>query len=174
MKTPQNPGIYPKIRGFRGYTTRPRPTTRCRQRPIDAWQAAPDYPPESDNPLLDAWLASGDPIAWIGLLGGEKVAAGYDRVGVEIPPGRPQIRFSESSGQWMPRGRILRCHIEDEEGSGTAVYIDDRKLELTEFGRLLNFYAGWGMRIAFVPADEVTEQPEIEVRDPPPEDENRE
>ena len=40
---------------------------------LDAWQAAPDYPPESDNPLLDAWLASGDPIAWIGLLGGETI-----------------------------------------------------------------------------------------------------
>ena len=39
------------------------------------WQAAPDYPPEADNPLLDAWLASGDPIAWIGLLGGETIDA---------------------------------------------------------------------------------------------------
>ena len=29
--------------------------------------------PEADNPLLDAWLASGDPIAWIGLLGGETI-----------------------------------------------------------------------------------------------------
>ena len=27
--------------------------------------------PEAEAPLLDAWLASGDPIAWIGLLGGE-------------------------------------------------------------------------------------------------------
>ena len=104
----------------------------------------------------------------------EKIAAGYDRVAVEIPPGRPQIRFSESSGQWVPRGRILRCQIEDDEGGETTVYIDDRKLDLGEFGRLLNFYAGWGMRIAFVPADEVTEQPEIEVRDPPLKDENRE
>ena len=101
----------------------------------------------------------------------EKIAAGYDRVAVEIPPGRPQISFSESSGQWVPRGRILRCQIEDDEGGETTVYIDDRKLDLGEFGRLLNFYAGWGMRIAFVPADEVTEQPEIEVRDPPLEDE---
>ena len=27
--------------------------------------------PEADNPLLDAWLSSNDPIAWIGLIGGE-------------------------------------------------------------------------------------------------------
>ena len=26
--------------------------------------------PEADNPLLNAWLSSNDPIAWIGLLGG--------------------------------------------------------------------------------------------------------
>ncbi len=104
----------------------------------------------------------------------EKIAAGFDRVAVEIPPGRPQIGFSESSGQWVPRGRILRCHIEDEEGGGTAVCIDDRKLGLAEVGRLLKVYAGWGMRIAFVPADEVAEQPEIEVRDPPLEGEDRE
>ena len=29
--------------------------------------------PEADNPLLDAWLSSNDPIAWIGLLGGETI-----------------------------------------------------------------------------------------------------
>ena len=74
----------------------------------------------------------------------EKIAAGYDRVAIEIPPGRPQISFSESSSQWVPRGRILRCHIEDDEGGETAVYIDDRKLDLGEFGRLLNFYARMG------------------------------
>ena len=86
----------------------------------------------------------------------------------------PVPGVSESSGQWVPRGRILRCHIEDDEGGETTVYIDDRKLDLGEFGRLLNFYAGWGMRIAFVPADELTEHPEIEVRDPPLEDEDQE
>ena len=60
-----------------------------------------------------------------------------------------------------------------KRGAGPAVCIDDGKLGLAEFGRLLNVYAGWGMRIAFVPADEVTEQPEIEVRDPPLEGEDR-
>ena len=29
--------------------------------------------PEAEAPLLDAWLASGDPIAWIGLIGGETI-----------------------------------------------------------------------------------------------------
>ena len=37
----------------------------------------------------------------------EKIAAGYDKVAVEIPPGRPQIGFSESSGQWVPSRQDL-------------------------------------------------------------------
>ena len=49
---------------------------------------------------------------------------------------------------------------------GSVIYIDDREFDLAEFGALLRCFAGWGMRIAFVPEDEVTEQPEIEVREP--------
>ena len=95
-----------------------------------------------------------------------EIAAGLDRVAVEIPPGQPQIRFHEDSGRWMPRGRILRCHIEEDEESRTVICVDDQELDLDAFGELLKYYAGWGMRIAFVPEDEVTEQPEIEVREP--------
>jgi hypothetical protein len=39
-------------------------------------------------------------------------------------------------------------------------------LSLAEFGKLLRYYAGWGMRIAFVPEERVTENPKIVVRDP--------
>ena len=43
----------------------------------DNFARFPTYPtlPEAEAPLLDAWLASGDPIAWIGLLGGETIDA---------------------------------------------------------------------------------------------------
>jgi hypothetical protein len=37
---------------------------------------------------------------------------------------------------------------------------------LAEFGKLLRYYAGWGMRIAFVPEERVTENPKMVVRDP--------
>ena len=30
-------------------------------------------PPEADNLLLDAWLSSNDPIAWIEMLGGDTI-----------------------------------------------------------------------------------------------------
>lgn len=97
----------------------------------------------------------------------EEMTAEYEHIAVEIPPGRPQIEYHTLSGQWTPRGSVLRCVISDgglEEGP--IFYIDDEELNLWEFGRLLSTYAGWGMRIVFVPDDRLTEQPPIEVRDP--------
>lgn len=61
---------------------------------------------------------------------------------------------------------IKWCYIEDGGPDGEAqIEIDDTWLSLQEFGRLLTTYAGWGMRIIFVP--EATDpQPPIEVREP--------
>ena len=47
-----------------------------------------------------------------------------------------------------------------------TIHIDDKELSLHEFGRLLLVHAGWGMRIAFVPEELVTENPKIEIRKP--------
>lgn len=47
-----------------------------------------------------------------------------------------------------------------------VIHIDDHELSWREFGRLLTTHAGWGMRIVFVPDDEVHETPQIEVREP--------
>jgi hypothetical protein len=48
----------------------------------------------------------------------------------------------------------------------TTITIDDHELTVVELGRLLTNYAGWGMRIVFVPDDEIDEEPAIEVREP--------
>ena len=72
----------------------------------------------------------------------ENLAAKFDSTAVEIPPGKPQVRFVEDSAQWVPRGRVLRCHIEDYENGETVIYIDDREFSLTEFGGLLRFFPG--------------------------------
>lgn len=95
-----------------------------------------------------------------------EIAAGFDSTAVEIPPGRPQIAFHEDSGQWVPRGQVLRCLIEDDKEGEAVILVDDHELGMAELGGLLEAYAGWGMRITFLPVDEVTEEPEIEVRDP--------
>lgn len=96
-----------------------------------------------------------------------KMAEEYVHVAVEIPEGHPQIEYSTQCRQWVPRGDVLRCVINDGGLDGeTTVYIDERELSLHDFGKILATHAGWGMRITFVPDDRLTENPQIEVRDP--------
>ena len=95
-----------------------------------------------------------------------EIAADVDPRLTEIPPGLPQIAYSERSDQWVPRGQVLRCHIEGDPEEGTIVQIDDVELDMAAFGRMLQVYCGFGMRIAFLDEEEVTEEPEIVVREP--------
>jgi hypothetical protein len=90
----------------------------------------------------------------------------WDNTVTEIPLGKPQIKFNRDTGQWLPQAEVLRCIIEDNEHGEAVIVIDDKQLSLVEFGRLLTVYAGWGMRIAFVPEELVHEQPKITVRQP--------
>jgi hypothetical protein len=53
-----------------------------------------------------------------------------------------------------------------EDGSLPVIYVDDREFDWQEFGRMLCTYAGWGMRIVFVPDDELERTPKIAVREP--------
>jgi hypothetical protein len=112
----------------------------------------------SDDAILDVFNAI--------IEAQEILASEYDRPLTEIPPGRPQVRYMEGADQWVPRGEVLRCHTEDDEAGELVVYVDDQDLSLREFGRLLTTFAGWGMRIAFVPEDRLAQRPEIEVREP--------
>ncbi len=79
--------------------------------------------------------------------------------------GREADRLSRE--QWVPRGDVLRCII-DNGGPNEEVIIsiDDQELSLREFGRLLRVHAGWGMRIAFVPEEFVTQNPTVKIRKP--------
>ena len=116
-------------------------------------------------------LGSMDDAAVLDLFNGvieaqQQMSLEYDDTLVEIPPGRPQIRYSEESDQWVPRGDVLRCHIEDDEAGELVVHVDDQTLNLRDFGRLLRTFAGWGMRISFVPEDRIADQPDIVVGEP--------
>lgn len=96
-----------------------------------------------------------------------EVAAAYHHVAVEVPDGCPQIRYFAPGDQWVPRGGVLRCVIDDAGPGGEAIiHVDEQSLSLAEFGRMICTYAGWGMRIAFVPEDAIAETPIIEVREP--------
>jgi len=91
----------------------------------------------------------------------------WDKTVVEEPPGEPQIDYHENSDQWAPRGEVLRCIVDDGGPDGEVIiHIDDKELSLREFGRLLSVYAGWGMRIAFVPEEFVMENPKVKIRKP--------
>ena len=91
-------------------------------------------------------------------------------VAVEVPPGSPQVEcHPETANQWVPRGGVLRCVIEDgggDDGDQPVIYVDDQEFTWDEFGRMLLTYAGWGMRIVFVPDDELEITPKTSVREP--------
>jgi hypothetical protein len=91
----------------------------------------------------------------------------WDKTVVEEPPGEKQIDYHENSDQWVPRGDVLRCVIDDGGPNGeVTIHVDDQELSLAEFGRLLCVHAGWGMRVAFVPEEFVTENPTVKIREP--------
>ncbi len=95
----------------------------------------------------------------------QKMAAQHEYVAVEIPEGYPQIKYSEKCDQWLPRGGVLRCEISDSgPDAETTVIIDENELSFCEFGKLISTYNGWGLRIEFVPEDETSNRPTIEVR----------
>jgi hypothetical protein len=113
----------------------------------------------TDQQILDRWKDC--------VLAQEEVAAEYEHIAVEIPPGKPQVEYFEKGYEWTPRGDVLRCLIDDGgPGGEPVIHIDDHELSWEEFGRLLTTHAGWGMRIVFVPADELHETPQIEVHEP--------
>jgi hypothetical protein len=94
-----------------------------------------------------------------------KRVAEYKHVAVEVPLGSAQIEYCAGSDQWVPRGSVLRCLIRDGDFQ-LVVDVDQQELQLEQFGKLLTTYAGWGMRIEFVPEDEVHRRPVLEVREP--------
>jgi hypothetical protein len=94
----------------------------------------------------------------------------YDHVAVEVPLGRPQVRYSERADQWVPRGHVLRCVVLGSSGDPDEPFlsIDDRDFTPMEFAKMASTFGGWGMRIVFVPDDELHEEPAVEVREPDP------
>jgi hypothetical protein len=96
---------------------------------------------------------------------------GYNFVATEIPVGKPQIEYFEEGDQWVARGNVLRCQIVTDaavpvELDEPVVSIDGRDFTTAEFIKLLGCHGGWGMRIVFVPDDELHERPKIRVREP--------
>ena len=62
--------------------------------------------------------------------------------------------------------RVVRCCISDNDKNQAVITIDDHELNTEEFGRMLVTFAGRGMRIEFVPDEEVHQRPELVIREP--------
>ena len=61
---------------------------------------------------------------------------------------------------------MVRRHIEDDAEESTIIQIDEKELDMAAFGWMLQVYSGFGMCIALVDEEVVTEEPEIVVREP--------
>ena len=71
-----------------------------------------------------------------------KLAAERKHVAFELPLGAAQIEYFARCDQWVPRGGVLRCLIQDDEHGRLIVKIDERALPLKQFfGKLLATYA---------------------------------
>lgn len=85
--------------------------------------------------------------------------------------GKPQVEYYERGNQWVPRGHVLRCQIMSDAAIPPSVDepfvpIDGRNYTLGEFMTMVGTFGSWGMRIEFVPADELHMRPRLKVRDP--------
>jgi len=70
----------------------------------------------------------------------ERLLAAWDKTVTEEAPGEKQIDCHEDSGQWVPRGDVLRCIIDDGGPEGeVTIHIDDKELSLAEFGGCSGF-----------------------------------
>jgi hypothetical protein len=117
----------------------------------------------TDEELLDFWND--------GIEASDYHRQGLTYTAVEIPVGKPQVQFFERADQWTPRGHVLRCQILSDAAIPPAVdepfvSIDGRDYTLGEFMTMIGTFGGWGMRIEFVPADELHQRPKLKVRDP--------
>jgi hypothetical protein len=118
----------------------------------------------SDEDILDAWNEC--------LENMEAQSRAYEHVVTEIPVGKPQVKYFARGDQWVPRGQALRCEILADAGIEPAldepfVTIDNRDFTLAEFMKMVGTFGGWGMRIEFVPDDELHIRPKLKVRAPP-------
>jgi hypothetical protein len=97
----------------------------------------PDLATMTDRDIIDVFNGI--------LAAQERILAACDKTVTEEPPGEKQIDYHEDSDQWVPRGDVLRCIIDDAGQNGeVTIHIDDQELSLAEFGRLLRVHAGLG------------------------------
>lgn len=117
----------------------------------------------TDGQVLELWNE--------GLVASEEHRRSLRYTAIEIPMGKPQVEFFDRGNQWTPRGHVLRCQILSDAAITPAldevfVAIDGRDFTLGEFMTMVGSFGGWGMRIEFVPDDEMHERPRLKICEP--------
>jgi len=83
----------------------------------------PDIATMTDRDIIDVFNGI--------LAAQERLLAAWDKTVTEEPPGEKQIDYHEDSDQWVPRGDVLRCIIDDAGPDGeVTIHIDDKAAHL--------------------------------------------
>jgi hypothetical protein len=114
----------------------------------------------TDDEVLEVWNE--------GVEATEDFIRSQEFTATEVAIGKPQVKFHKECQQWVPRGHVLRTVIMTDAGvepdlNEVFVSIDDRDFTVAEFVGMVGTYGGWGMRITFVPDDEIHIEPKIKV-----------
>jgi hypothetical protein len=90
----------------------------------------------------------------------------YKYIPFEAPLDSGQMEYFARCDQWVPKSQALCCLLQSDERGRFLVKIDDQELRSKQFLKLLTTYEGWGMRIEFVPREEVLRRPIPNARKP--------
>ena len=58
---------------------------------------------------------------------------------------------------------IKSCTMDGKSHDELMIWIDDQELSWQEFGRMLNSYMGWGMRIMLLHQEQLNDPPRVEI-----------
>lgn len=79
----------------------------------------------------------------------------------EMQEGLPQIGIDPYYKELTCYSQTLRCELTSGDAyDDLVIEIDDKKLSLSEFGKLISPYMGWAMRIQFLPSEQLASPPE--------------
>ena len=82
----------------------------------------PDIATMTDREIIDVFNGI--------LAAQERLLAAWDKTVIEEPRGEKQIDYHENGDQWVPRGDVLRCIIDDAGPDGEVTIADDCETRL--------------------------------------------
>ena len=83
----------------------------------------------------------------------------------EIAEGSHQIKYDAEYKHWVPQSHVLRCELTSgDQFDELVVCIDNEELSWDDFGKMLKVYMGWGMRVMFLPQEQLVNPPPVQIQ----------